>query len=211
MTLATDIEICNLALVGNLGKNSIVSFSQSGSPEATKCKTFYPVALEYVVTKNDWSFLRERAALAEVTNTRSQFWDKAYDMPSRSKKLFYLLDPYRAKTPYRDYQISRGVIFTNLSPAYAHYVTLEGSDIGSWPITFKMAIAAKLSELLAPSMTRKSSDVETFRVMAAQNIAMAIEEDAGQEHVRYATDESYVYGVMDYVPGAEYDGSTFWR
>lgn len=209
--LATDVEIANFSLQAHLGKPGIVSFTQTGSPEATKCKTFYPVAREFVATRSDWSFLRERAALAVVTNDRDGFWDVAYDVPSRALKLFYLVDPYRAKTPYRDYDLGGGKIYTNLTGAYAHYVTLDGSDVSDWPLKFKLAIAAKLSEFLSPSMTRKPSDVEKFRVMAEQDINKAIEEDAGSEYVRYAQDESYVWGTVDHIPGREYDGSSFWR
>lgn len=209
--LATPVEVCNLALSGYLGKPMILSFTQTGT-EAAKCRLFYPLAREAIATATDWSFLRERVALSEITNDRSTEWDKAYDMPSRALKLFHLVDPNRAWHKVKEYHLSSGKIYTNLEGAYAHYVTLEDTSESDWNLRFKLALAAKLAELLAPSMTRRSSDVERFRVQAAQEVALGIEEDAGTEFVRYATDESYVNGNLGEVPvPAQPDGSNFWR
>lgn len=208
----TDVEICNFALVAYLGKRTISSFTED-STEARRCAVMYPIARDLIARKSDWSFLRERAPLAEVANDRSDFWDKAYDMPSRALKFGYLFDVHMPKEPFLDYEIAAGTIYTNLANAYADYVTLEDKPVSNWSMEFKTALAAKVAELLAPSQTRKASDVERFRVLAAQELAIAIENDAAQEPHWYATDEAYVHGregAQAPIPG-EVDGSTIWR
>lgn len=208
--LANDVAICNLALTGYLGKPGITSFTQAGV-EAVRCKQFYPLARDFVARKSDWTFLRERAALAEVTNTAAVSWSKAYAFPPRALKFRYLYEPSRPTVPEMQYQIVGPVIFTHLSPAYAHYTTLEDRAPSGWPLHFQTAIAAKLYEYLAPFMTRRGSDVDAARRLAQQELSQAIEEDASQEFTTYVVDDSYSDGTRgDRRAEAAYDGSTFW-
>lgn len=211
MSLQTDVEVANLALIGFLGKTGISSMTQT-SVEAQRSAFFYPMARDEIAQASNWTFLRERAVLAEVTNTQTAAWLKAYDFPSRAMKLMYLSEPAWPLIPVKDYTIEGGKIFTNLSEARALYITLEGKTPADWPMHFSKAVAAKMAELMAPSMTRRSSDVDAMRTMAAQELAKAIEIDASTEHVSYTEDESYVYGVDGQrAEPPTYDGSEFWR
>lgn len=209
-TLATPVEIANIALTVYLGKQTISSFSQSGV-EATRCRVAYPIALEQTAQASDWSFLRERAALALVANDKEQDYVYAYDAPSRALKLFYLVEPGAPKTPYRHYLLEGGKIYTNLGEAVAHYVTLQGKNPADWPVHFKMAIAAKMAELMAVSFTRNMSNKDAYRQLAVQELGLAIEQDAAQEFTTYTEDYSYVDGRTDARrTGPAHDGSTFW-
>lgn len=211
MVLNNAVEICNLALVGYLGKASIASFSQA-SLEARRCFTFYPIAVEEIAQSSDWTFLREQVALAEIANDQSTAYLAAYAYPVRALKMMFLYEPDRPKKAVKDYLISSGTIYCNMSPAYARYVTLENRGPETWPIHFKKALAAKVAELLAPGFTRRSSDVDAMRNMAAQELSKAIEIDASTEHTSYTEDESYVYGndgQQSSRPTS--DGSTYWR
>lgn len=211
MALNNAVEICNLALVGYLGKASISSFSQ-GSVEAQRCSVFYPMATEEVAQASDWTFLRELVALAEVTNDQPNAYVAAYAYPVRALKLMYLYEPDRPKVAIKDYLISSGTIYSNSSPAYARYVTLEERGPEVWPLHFKKAVAAKIAELLAPGFTRRSSDVDAMRNMAQQELAKAIEIDASTEHTSYTEDESYVRGIDGQrASPPSTDGSSFWR
>lgn len=211
MSLATAVEICNLALVGYLGKTSISSFTQ-GSVEAQRCSVFYPIAVDEIAQASDWTFLRETVALAEITNDLTEAYTHAYTFPVRAKKLMYLFEPDRPKVAVKDYLIGGSAIYCNMSPAYARYVTLEDRGPEMWSLHFKKAVAAKVAELLAPSMTRRTSDVDAMRNMAVQELNAAIQNDASQEHTSYTDDESYVYGNDGQRSAPpSYDGSTFWR
>lgn len=210
-TLTTPVEIANLCLIGHYGKAAISSFTQSGQ-EAQKCAFFYPLALEEVAAASNWTFLRERAALAQAVNPYPNEYDFAYDRPSRALKLLYLVSPRRPLEKYKAYRLDGDLLMTNLSEAEAVYTTLQQRPLSSMTLEFKKAVAAKLAELLAPSFTRRDSDVNKFRVMAEQEIAKAIEKDAAAEHDVYTVDERYVYGNSSpYDEPASYDDSTFWR
>lgn len=211
VSLQTDVDVCNLALTGMLGKPTITSLTQN-NVEAQRCALFYPMARDEIAQASNWTFLRERASLAEISNTQERGWLKAYDAPSRALKLMYLYEPDFPLIPVRDYAFESGVIFASISPAYAFYITLEDRSPAVWPIHFKRAIAARLAELLAPGMTRRASDVNAMRELSKQELALAIERDASVEYVSYTEDESYVYGVDGQrAAPPTYDGSTFWR
>lgn len=211
MSLTTPVEICNLALVGYLGKASITSFGQS-SVEAQRCSVFYPIAVDEIAQASDWTFLRETVSLAEITNDLPEAYTNAYSFPVRAKKLMFLFEPDRPRVAVKDYLIGGSAIYCNLSPAYARYVTLEDRGPDTWSLHFKKAVAAKVAEMLSPSMTRRSADVDAMRSMAAQELAAAVQNDASQEHTSYTEDESYVYGYDGQRAALPtYDGSTFWR
>jgi hypothetical protein len=211
MVLASPVEIANLALVGYLGKTSISSFTQAGV-EAVRAAVFYPMARDEVAQASNWTFLRERATLAEVINDQPEAWTYCYDFPNRALKFMYLCEPRFPLRTWPEYQIVGQRIYTHLGEAQALYITLEGSSESEWPLHFKKAIAAKMAELMAPGMTRRTSDVDAMRTLAQQELARAIENDASTEHVSYTEDESYVYGVDGQrASPPSYDRSIFWR
>lgn len=211
MALSNAVEICNLALVGYLGKASISSFTQN-SVEAQRCSVFYPLAVEEIAQSSDWTFLREQVALAEIANDQATAYLAAYAFPIRALKLMFLYEPDRPKVALKDYFVSSGTIYCNTSPAYARYITLEDRGPETWSLHFKNAVAAKVAELLAPGFTRRASDVDAARNRAQQELAKAIEIDASTEHTSYTEDESYVYGNDGHrASPPSTDGSSFWR
>lgn len=181
----SEIEICNLALVGFLGKNSISSFTE-GSTEARLCDTLYPIARDKLARASDWSFLRERAALSQVTNDRDDLWTYAYDFPSRAAKLSYLLVEHSGR-PIYDYALTADTIYANVPEAIGVYITLEDSNIADWPVTFKEAIALELAASLTLTLTRRSGNRKELLAEARIALGRAIEEDAAQERRTYAT------------------------
>lgn len=205
--ITTEVDIVNMALTGFLGKPGITSFNQPNNASAIAGANWYPIAEAEVATATPWTFLRERRNLAQVTNDRSTVWSYAYDFPSRAHKFYYLVDPggKGQLAAHRDYEIGRGVIYADLSPVEAYYTTLEDKSISDWPIAFNLAIAAKVAEYLAPSMTRRASDVENARIRADQELAKAIEWDAQQEFSTYVFDDAYVTGTT---PST---GAGFWK
>lgn len=208
--LTSSVDIVNMALGAHLGKPTIVSYD-ADTQDAAKCRLWYPVSVRFVAHLSDWSFLREIASLAVLTNDRSDFYDYRYAYPSRALKLFSLLDPMDDVTPYDNYEIVGGNIYTPLYQARAKYSTLENTAEEDWPLFFKIAVAAKLAELLAPSMTRRSTDIERFRIMAAQAASQGIEEDASQENTTYARDYSYANeDATTSTYERQTDGSTIW-
>lgn len=86
------VDLCNVAL-SHLGARAQVSSINppDGSVEAGYCARFYPIARREVIEVANFSFVKTRAVLAEVTNT-SEVWQYAYAMPSDCIKALRVLN-----------------------------------------------------------------------------------------------------------------------
>jgi hypothetical protein len=79
--MASDVDICNLAL-SHFGQDAnVTSIQTPDGPDAEHCKRFYPIARDEMLEEFDWSFARKRATLAAVTNDRED-WAYKYAIPS---------------------------------------------------------------------------------------------------------------------------------
>jgi hypothetical protein len=85
--LASDVDICNLALA-NLGDTATVASIDppESSAQAEHCARFYPMARNALLEMANWNFAMRRATLAELTNTSTE-WQFAYAMPSNVIKV----------------------------------------------------------------------------------------------------------------------------
>lgn len=80
--MASAVDLCNIAL-SHLGARAQVSSISppDGSVEAGYCARFYPIARQEVIEAGNFSFVKKRVALAEVTN-ESTIWSYAYALPA---------------------------------------------------------------------------------------------------------------------------------
>lgn len=80
--MASDIDICNMALSIVGSNTTITSFSPpDGSAAAQYCAAFFPIARRELLAPFEWSFARTRVALTPLTNP-SSVWQYAYALPS---------------------------------------------------------------------------------------------------------------------------------
>jgi len=63
--MASDIDICNLALL-RLGTRSTIASLGEGSAEANACALIYPTIRDALLTQYRWGFATRRAALADL-------------------------------------------------------------------------------------------------------------------------------------------------
>lgn len=91
--MATEVDICNLALA-HLGNAATVASINppEGSAEADHCARFYPLARDTLLEMHAWGFALKRVALAQVTNTASE-WLYAYSTPNDAVNLLDVLPP----------------------------------------------------------------------------------------------------------------------
>jgi hypothetical protein len=79
--MASDVDICNLAL-SHFGQDAnVTSIVTPDGPDAEHCKRFYPIARDEMLEEFDWSFARKRGTLAAVTNDRDD-WAYKFALPS---------------------------------------------------------------------------------------------------------------------------------
>jgi hypothetical protein len=78
--MASDIDICNLALL-RLGTRSSISSLSETSAEAAACAMLYPVVRDSLLTRHQWGFATRRVALADLGNPPSP-WAFRYAYPT---------------------------------------------------------------------------------------------------------------------------------
>lgn len=84
----TEVDICNLALA-RVRANPIGQLIEN-SPQAEKCRIFYPEARDYVLSMKDWPFNKKTVSLSLKTFEPAEY-TYAYDYPNDCLKIRYLL------------------------------------------------------------------------------------------------------------------------
>lgn len=83
--MATEVDICNLALAHCANKASISSLNPpEGSEQAEACARWYPVALGCILAEHPWAFATRRKRLARLTDGEVEkgAWLYAYGLPA---------------------------------------------------------------------------------------------------------------------------------
>ena len=91
--MATEVDICNLALAHLCDDATIASLSPpEGSAQAEKAARFYPIARNTLLEMHAWSFASRRGNLALTVNTLEQ-WDYAYAAPADMMSAVAVISP----------------------------------------------------------------------------------------------------------------------
>lgn len=211
----TTTRIANMAL-GHIGKPQIATLLEQ-SVEARTCAFFYDEATAIAKARSSWSFARGIQALAAVDNTYPQRWSYKYDMPSNAAKivrLVPLVDPFQTdKTPPIPYELLGGALFTDEPDAVAEIVEANNTP-AAWSADFALAVSYRLAQMIAPTLTRKSSYSNDLLQAYEMAITRAVEFDAGQQPNYYAYDAKYLIDrggdSGSSLDGRGTDGSTYW-
>jgi hypothetical protein len=171
-------DIANEAL-GDLPAHAITGLDDD-TREAQECARFLPGIVSELIAYHDWSFVRRRIALAEVTNDRPGEWEKAYALPNSMGAAIKLVRPQSATGQFAfatgeglsiidvivtpvlfwpttqlphaaiDYEIAGGVLYTDLVDATLEY-SLDTLQPDTWPALFQQAVISALAaRLLRP-------------------------------------------------------------
>ncbi|MDD3884558.1 MAG: hypothetical protein PHW66_06435 [Gallionella sp.] len=91
--MASDIEICNLAL-SHLGDTATVASLDppEGSPQASHCAQFYPIARDSLLEMHAWGFATKRIQLAQLGSGWPE-WTYAYAKPNDTVNILAVLPP----------------------------------------------------------------------------------------------------------------------
>lgn len=164
--MASDVEICNLAL-SHLGDTATVASIEppEGSAQAEHCARFYPVARDALLEMHAWNFATRRAVAAELLNTWAQ-WQHAYAKPADCLRIIAVMH----KDAPDDYSVSvasskvgitvaepfvveigddlQDVILTNQESAAVRYIA-RVVDSAKFSPLFVMALSHYLASMLA--------------------------------------------------------------
>lgn len=173
--MASDVDICNLALAHLGDEATVSSISPSdGSQQADYCVLFYPIARDQLLGMHAWSFATKRVTLALLnTSELPDTWQYCYAAPNGAIQVIAVLPPgntdtfvatdpsnplYGAPTqpgdlntqPFIQETLQDGskVIFTNVQDATARYI-YGVTDTTKFPPLFVTALARLLAAYLA--------------------------------------------------------------
>jgi len=190
--MATEVEICNLAL-GHLGDTATVASIDppEGSAQAEHCSRFYPVARDILLQAHDWNFSTRRIQLAQLSEV-PYGWTYAYARPDGALDVFDIqlpetMDFARESQAFVCEVDADGndVIYTDVSNAVARY-TMRVTDTTKFPPLFTLALSWQLAGLLAGPILKGdvgAAEAKRCAQMAAAYLGEAKVADARQRKV----------------------------
>lgn len=189
--MATDVDICNLALAHLGDAANVQSLTPPASIQAQHCKRFYPIARDAVLARHAWAFNTCRIALSELSGVDvPDAWGFAYGLPDRC---LTVLSVYPAGTEddstvyeFTTETLHDGTpaIFTDVEEAYARY-TVRVENPGVFPPLVVNAIARLLASHLAGPLIKGSTGAkvagEQLKMFEQYEMPLARTHDARQE------------------------------
>lgn len=167
--MATQLDICNMA-IRNLGVSSqIADLTNERSKEAQACRLFYPQVLDEVLRDAPWPFATRVTLLAQVAEEPTSEWLFSYRYPANCLTIRRILPEsqlrvsmfnateirYPALFPRIDFRIARDddglLVYSQTDAPYAEW-TERVEDPTQYPPDFTSALAWKLSFYIAPSV-----------------------------------------------------------
>lgn len=156
--MATETEICNLAL-SHLGNTKrIANIDTEQSQEASLFRVLYDTTRDLVLNEYEWPFATKIAALALIEEDPNDEWDYSYRYPSDCIKLMRVLSGFRTDTnssrvPYKvSHDASGKIIYSDYEDAEIEYIRAI-TDTSYFSPDFIMALSFRLAAYAAPSLT----------------------------------------------------------
>lgn len=157
--MATDISICNSALVLiGADENAISTFEDATRP-ARVCSQLYPTTRGSMLSRHPWNFTLGQVQLAQIVDDPLFQYNHAYQLPTDPKMVRLI----RTDTPGDDYRIFEDKLYTNFSVVNILYQFDPGEE--NYPDYFVRVLELRMAELLALAL---SQDESFSQVMAAK-------------------------------------------
>jgi len=212
--MATDVDICNLAL-GHIGDAAAVtSISPPDSTtQALHCARFYPIARDSLLEEHAWGFATVRVALAAAPTNPSTSWQYCYLAPTNVLNYLEILDsnaqddystglplagsvpatvqPQVGIQPAQPFVVEQDlndndIVLTNQANAVLRYTQVQ-TDTSQFSPLFIDALALRLAAMLAGPIIKGTEGRQVamqLRQEAAGAKAAAVASDSNQRRVR---------------------------
>lgn len=158
--MATEIDICNLALAALGDEATVVSIDPpEGSAQADHCAQWYPVARDVILEAHDWKFASRRAA-GQLLTSPTPSYTYAYGKPNDALRIRAVLPPsttsdvrdglFMNQQSFDVETLDDGteVILADQEQAVIRY-TVRSVDAGKFPPMFTQALIHLLASYLA--------------------------------------------------------------
>lgn len=156
--MASDTEICNLALSHLRVAKEIANLETERSQEASACRRFYETARDASLRDFAWAFATKISTLPLVEEDPNDEWAYSYRYPTDCLKIRRILsgdrnDTRDTRVPYKIIQDSSGLlILTDKEDAELEY-TIRADDPQRYPADYIMALSFRLAAYIAPRVT----------------------------------------------------------
>lgn len=160
--MASEVEICNMALSHIGVGEEIQDLATESSEEARACRRFYEPARDELLRSFPWPFATKWADLGLVASAPTESgeeWGFKYRYPSDCLKLRRIVTGARQDTqesviPFKVARDASGLlIYTDQEDAEVEY-TFREEDPGRFPYDFALALSYRLGAYLAPRLSK---------------------------------------------------------
>jgi hypothetical protein len=177
---ASAVTVCNRALA-LVPANAIASLDEN-SLEARECARVYQDAINEAVERGQWSFARDRVALAQVANRRPDEWAFAYALPTTGQvvgvfpatgePIDFTSYDYDSEARWGRpidrtvrYIVAADALYTDLADAQAD-IALTDPDPSRFPPLFAAALAVDVAARVCMAITKSSNRQRELMIMA---------------------------------------------
>lgn len=185
--MASKIEIYNMALF-HIGSTSKVASVDEQSLEAIVCSTFYPTALDALLSYKsaDWGFATKNVKLADLGNPPTN-WLYQYAYPNDCVRAIRIVIP-GVRNPIQGteipYDLQQGdsslTIVTDMPEAELLYIA-RGLPAERLPSSFIMAMTYQLAALIAVPLKKDLATSQVLMQMAEQYTQVAMAASLNQQ------------------------------
>lgn len=141
------------------GASQINMQSAASSPISSMASAVFTDVLRTVLATHPWSFSLRYAVLARLSTSPTFGYSSAYQIPTdcvrfidiRSTPFTSSTEPPRVDAELVDYERAGNAIYTDSTPCYARYVSVNCEPLAHEP--FIEALAARLAVEIAPSVS----------------------------------------------------------
>lgn len=190
--MASEVEICNLALA-LIGVSQSIASRSEGSSESRACDRWFDACRDQLLRGYDWPFAGRYVTLGLVGTDPTTDWGYSYRYPSDALKVRRIVGSTRTdptRFPFRIGSDSTArLIYTDQADAVAEY-TVAITDPELFDALFTDALVGRLGARIAPSLSRSEKDI--LRAQQYEQIALGA-----------AFAEAANEGVGDPAPDAE--------
>lgn len=171
--MASDVEICNLALA-KAGAERITSLLDD-SKQAKLLNSMYVHKRDAELAANHWTFATKRASIAAASAAPSYGWARSYPLPSDFLRLVQVGDNYTFYDTGGNGQLfeveGKAILTDEAAPLKIRYIQrVENS--GTFPVLFAEVLACRLHVEICEALTQSSTKAE----QALNGYKMAVRE-----------------------------------
>lgn len=189
--MATDVDICNIALARLGNRATLTSISPpEGSSEADHCARFYPLAKDQILRERAWSFAIRRARLAAMAEDPLGRGN-AFGVPSDCLSIITVQPDLEGWPPRKFLEFAvesngtQRVLICGYDPVWVRYTSgLTSED--SFPSDFADALAWLLASKLAGAIVTGTTGMDVAAKMTQMYLVAlrtAGQHDASNEYV----------------------------